>query len=337
MGKATGVTRRRFVWSAAAGMLIAATGPMRIARAQAKFKLRYYSWVPKTSVFAEGMAEFVKAIEAKTNGEVTLEWGGSAEATGPFQAADAITNGIYDAGHLANSLYASSMPEATCLSAGTAPAAKLRATGALDAYADVMKKRNGLVFLGMPASGPGYTFLTRTPINSLADMKGRKIRSLPLYDPLIRALGGSPTTIAPAEVFTALENGVVDGLGWSDFGIIEFRFNEKTNFRLTPTFYGARTAFVVGPQAWARLPAPIQKALTDATKDAELAVEKHYLGRHAEEQKKLSELGMKTTALSAAEGKTLKDTANQVMWDKIVKDSAQNGPRLKEAFDKAEA
>lgn len=334
MGMDSKITRRRFVWSAAAGTLVAAAGPMKLARAQAKYKLRFYSWVPKNSIFAL-TTDLMKAVEQKTNGELVFEWAGSTEATGPFQAADAIANGIYDAGHLANSLYASAMPEATCLSAGDAPIAKLRGSGALEIYADVMKRRTGLVFLSVPISGTGYTFLTRTPINALADLKGRKIRSLPLYDPVIRSLGGSPTTIAPAEVFTALENGVVDGLIWSDFGIIEFRFNEKTNFRLTPTFYSARTAFVVGPQAWAKLPAPIQKALAEAAKEAELSAEKFFIQKHAEEQAQLIQLGMRTTKLSGAEGKTLKETANRVLWEKIVKDSPQNGPRLKEAFEKA--
>ncbi|MFO0986202.1 MAG: TRAP transporter substrate-binding protein DctP [Alphaproteobacteria bacterium] len=328
-------SRRRFLATAAAGAGAAALGLPAIRKARAAVRLRYYSWVPRNSLVARAMGNCAELAARESKGELVVDWGGSAEATPPFQAADAIVSGLYELGHLANSLYASAMPEAICLSATSASAAKLRESGALDVYAATMKSRNGMVFLGMPISGIGYTFLTTAPIKTLADFRGRKLRSLPLYDPLIRALGATPATIAPAEVFTALENGVVDGLGWSDNGIVEFRYHERTKFRLLPTFYGARTALVASPVAWARLTPDQQQALTRAGRALELEAERLYAAEHANEHKQLAQLGMKTETLAPAEATQFLALADQTMWERILKASPQNGAKLKEAFDRA--
>ncbi len=56
-------------------------------------------------------------------------------------------------------------------------------------------------------------FTTKKPITKLEDMKGLKIRvqnSQMMLD-TISALGASPTPIAYAELYTALQTGVVDG------------------------------------------------------------------------------------------------------------------------------
>src|SRR5215831_6239383 len=51
------------------------------------------------------------------------------------------------------------------------------------------------------------------PINSVADMKGLKLRVIPSpsYIALFRALGAAPTPMAFGEVYTALQQGVIDG------------------------------------------------------------------------------------------------------------------------------
>lgn len=60
----------------------------------------------------------------------------------------------------------------------------------------------------------GYrNFTANTPIQSAADMKGLKIRTMsnPVDMAIVRALGASPTPISWADLYTALQTGVVDG------------------------------------------------------------------------------------------------------------------------------
>ncbi|MEM9985543.1 MAG: DctP family TRAP transporter solute-binding subunit, partial [Bacteroidota bacterium] len=68
---------------------------------------------------------------------------------------------------------------------------------------------------GLTYFDAGYrSFYTKTkPVNSPADLKGLKIRvqESPVAMELVRSMDGAPTPIAWGELYTALQQGVVDG------------------------------------------------------------------------------------------------------------------------------
>ncbi len=80
--------------------------------------------------------------------------------------------------------------------------------------AGLMEKQTGYKVLAFGESG-GFFQLTNSkrPIHSPKDMKGLKFRTMtiPIHMEFMRSLGASPTPIAWAEVYTALQTGVVDG------------------------------------------------------------------------------------------------------------------------------
>jgi tripartite ATP-independent transporter DctP family solute receptor len=80
--------------------------------------------------------------------------------------------------------------------------------------AEDIRKKTGFKVLGFGESGGFFQISnSKRPIKSPADMKGLKIRtmSIPLHMGVIESLGGAPTPVAWAEVYTALQTGVVDG------------------------------------------------------------------------------------------------------------------------------
>ena len=77
-----------------------------------------------------------------------------------------------------------------------------------------IRKKTGFKVLGYGESGGFFQISnSKRPIKSPADMKGLKIRtmSIPLHMGIVDSLGGAATPIAWAEVYTALQTGVVDG------------------------------------------------------------------------------------------------------------------------------
>ena len=97
--------------------------------------------------------------------------------------------------------------------------------------------------LGRPAAAAGFHIVqvweitfrnvyTRSrPINAVADLKGQKIRVIPSpsYIALFRAFGAAPTPMAFGEVYTALQQGVIDGAE-----------NDSVTYQTTQA-YGGRT------------------------------------------------------------------------------------------------
>jgi tripartite ATP-independent transporter DctP family solute receptor len=71
----------------------------------------------------------------------------------------------------------------------------------------------GFVGLAFYDSGSRSFYTTSKPIRSVADVKGMKLRvqQSDLWVTLIQSLGGNPTPLPYAEVYTALKTGVVDG------------------------------------------------------------------------------------------------------------------------------
>lgn len=71
----------------------------------------------------------------------------------------------------------------------------------------------GFVGLAFYDSGSRSFYTTGKPIKTVADMKGLKLRvqQSDLWVTLIQLLGGNPTPLPYAEVYTALKTGIVDG------------------------------------------------------------------------------------------------------------------------------
>ena len=124
--------------------------------------------------------------------------------------------------------------------------------------ADLEAKTSGLKVLGMLDSGGFFEFSnSKRPIRSVADMEGLRIRTmtLPTHEAVVSSLGGQPTPLPWAEVYTALQTGVADGQ-MNPIPIIAFaKFDEVqkylsiTNHLITPyiwfinaDFYASLTA-----------------------------------------------------------------------------------------------
>ena len=81
----------------------------------------------------------------------------------------------------------------------------------------IMRQRflddTGLLVLGHPKIGMRHVTTARTPVHHPSDLSGLKIRvqNNPLHILGMRQFGAAPTPIAFAELFTALQQGVIDG------------------------------------------------------------------------------------------------------------------------------
>lgn len=112
-----------------------------------------------------------------------------------------------------------------------------------------------LKVLGLIDSG-GFFAITNSkrPIETVEDMDGMRIRTmtLPTHEAIIASLGGQPTALAWAEVYTALQSGVADGQ-MNPIPIIAFaKFDEVqeyltvTNHIITPYVWSMNAEFYDG-------------------------------------------------------------------------------------------
>ena len=126
-----------------------------------------------------------------------------------------------------------------------------------------MKKRTGVYVIAWGEAG-FRNILSKKPILKLDDLKGVKIRvpesSISLS--LFKLMGGNATPVAYAELYTALQTGVVDAAEGTIADTLGFKFYEPTgHISFTNHQFNGKPIRVNG--AWFdRLPADLQKILT---------------------------------------------------------------------------
>ncbi len=121
-----------------------------------------------------------------------------------------------------------------------------------------LESKTGLKTLGMIDSGGFFAFTnSKRPIKTAADMQDLRIRTmtLPTHQTIISSLGGKPTPLPWAEVYTALQTGVADGQ-MNPIPIIAFaKFDEVqkylsiTNHVITPYLWFINKDFYNGLSA----------------------------------------------------------------------------------------
>jgi len=125
-------------------------------------------------------------------------------------------------------------------------------------FSSDLESKTGLKVLGMIDSGGFFAFSnSKRPITSVADMEDLRIRTmtLPTHQTLVSSLGGKPTPLPWAEVYTALQTGVADGQ-MNPIPIIAFaKFDEVqeylsiTNHVITPYIWTMNKEFYNGLSA----------------------------------------------------------------------------------------
>src|SRR6202048_3236069 len=149
--------------------------------------------------------------------------------------------------------------------------------------------------LGRPAAAAGFHIVqvweitfrnvyTRSrPINSVADLKGQKIRVIPSpsYIALFRAFGAAPTPMAFGEVYTALQQGVIDGAENDSVTYITTKHIEVApHIAITQHMMLANTLFL-SERLWQRLPDDLKEIIRRASLEGRKTVIAERTARNA--------------------------------------------------------
>jgi tripartite ATP-independent transporter DctP family solute receptor len=125
---------------------------------------------------------------------------------------------------------------------------------------------------GLTYFDAGYrSFYTKAaPVNTPADLKGLKIRVQESQTSMnmVRAMGGSPTPISWGELYTALQQGVVDGAENNPPSFYTSRHYEVCKYYVLNEHSAVPDILVVGTDAWNRLTDQERDWLLEAAREA---------------------------------------------------------------------
>jgi len=163
--------------------------------------------------------------------------------------------------------------------------------------------------LGRPAATAGFhivnvwevtfrdVYTRAKAIDSLADLKGQKLRVIPSpsYIALFRALGAAPTPMAFGEVYTALQQGVIDGAENDDVTYITSKHMEVAkNLAITQHMMLANT-FYISERTWQQLPKDLQELIKKASLEGRSVVIDERVKRNAKALDEIRAAGVNIT------------------------------------------
>jgi tripartite ATP-independent transporter DctP family solute receptor len=139
----------------------------------------------------------------------------------------------------------------------------------LKPIADEVAKKADVLILGY-AGGGVRNLIVAKPVHNLAELKGLKMRVMgaPIQTQTFQAIGAAPSVIAYAEIYNAIQTGVIDAAENEALGVEQMKFYE-----VGPYIVQTRHAITVRPlcfsgKTFRRLPQDLQAAIVKAGKEA---------------------------------------------------------------------
>lgn len=183
---------------------------------------------------SEWMAE---EMNSRSNGELqpNIQFGGVLASV--TEVPSAIETGLMDIGNIVVPYFPEQMPVNNALPFFTPNTLTQREAGELwltwheevPAFAEELARYNTRLLTVRPL--PNYGFACTTPIRTLDDFRGKRIRTYGVALPaLVEALGGIPTSFVDVEMYEAMANNILDCTA-TDIGFIEaFQLHEVASY-----------------------------------------------------------------------------------------------------------
>ncbi len=132
-------------------------------------------------------------------------------------------------------------------------------------WAEVMRKEKGMRLLALNwYFGPRH-IIAHQPMRNPEEMKGKKVRVPPniMWKETIQAMGGAPTPLEWAEVYTGLAQKVVDAAEAPLSTLLGSRLYEVAKVITLTGHFKAITGMVIGEKFFQSLPPNVQKILEE--------------------------------------------------------------------------
>lgn len=181
-------------------------------------------------------------------------------------------------------------------------------------------------------SGFRQTLTVDTPVNSPEDYKGLKFRvaETPLHVDIFKALGASPTPIPYGEIYTSLQNKVIDGLEM-DYPamVMEKHFEVAKNVTATSHFTWPGI-FMINIDLWNSLSAEDQQMFIEVSKEVYVDNVEYIKAQEADSISKLEAAGVTIIELTDEQKQAFIDATKDVA-DKYT----SQDPAIKAFYDYA--
>jgi TRAP-type C4-dicarboxylate transport system substrate-binding protein len=200
-------------------------------------------------------------------------------------------------------------------------------------FRERLQKKYNVLLTGILQAEPRMIY-TKAKFASLKDLKGRKIRCAgPVETEFTRAIGMVPVTVAPSEIYSALQQGLIDGNWVADAPHFYNKGYEVTKFIYDVGTAGSGFFVLMSEKALQDLPADVRKIVLDSQPAYVKGLRDGSHNGTVKGREWLLKEGMTAVPVSDADRAEMKKAA-QVIIDKWV---ARLDPEARPIYERAKA
>ena len=206
-----------------------------------------------------------KAAEL-TNGQVQFNFLGGSEIFSGSAGAEAVMSGALDAVFTAADYFTGFVPEAAAICASDMTYAEMTESGGLD-YINSIFTQHGvrLLYVVDEVGISGTQIFTNDIVTCLDDLKGMSIRTTgTVQGNILTALGCTPTPLGLGEIFTGLEQGLVQGYCGPAYLGGAMGFFEYSKCVISTEIARGGSSLLINEDVWSSIPAETQQLLIDS-------------------------------------------------------------------------
>jgi len=287
--------RRDFIKKVAATSLVAgaaAVGAPSAFAARKRFNWNLTTtWPPNFPIFQDGVERFAKDVKKMTKNRLKINVFAAGELIPAMETFEAVSQGrAVQMGHGAAYYWIGKIPAAAFFTAvpfglnAQGMNAWLYSGGGLELWRELYAPHNIVPFpMGNTGVQMGGWF--RKEINSLADLKGLKMRMPGLGGKVLKKAGANPVLLSGGEIYTALERGVIDATEW----VGPYHDERLGLYRAAKNYYypgwhepGPTLELSVNKQAWESLPKEFQLIIENAAQASNMWMLSEFEARNLE-------------------------------------------------------
>lgn len=239
------------------------------------YELKVSMVITEDDTIYKGYEKFKEGVEERTNGKVKVELYPAGILGGDEEILEQIALGAgicvnTDAGRLGVWVPEIGILLCPYLTDTVEEMQKLLKSSLAKEWFEKLRKEKGFVVLAFNWYAGARHFITKKPISKPEDLEGLKIRTpgAPVWQETIRVLGATPVALPWTEVYTALQQGVIDGAEAQHPATYGSKLYEVAKYITLTGHIQLWNAPVVGEKWFSQLPPEYQQILFEEAEKA---------------------------------------------------------------------
>ncbi len=246
------------------------------------------TWPKNFPGLGTGANRVAELINEMSGGRLHVKVYGAGEMVGAFEVFDAVSRGNAQLGHAGAYYWKGKVPASVFFSSvpfGLTPDemnAWLYYGDGLTLWEEAYKPF-GLIPNPAGNSGTQMGGWFNKEINSVADLKGLKMRMPGLGGEVLKKAGGVPVSLPGGDIFPSMESGALDATEWvGPYNDLAFGIYRAAKYYYTPGWHepGTTMECMINEEAFNALPADLQSIVRNAMKVANLEMLSEYMARN---------------------------------------------------------